>query len=68
MRCVAVVFLVVSLAAGAAPGPGPIESFDGSNESIGLQDDGRFFTPVNQVLSPAGYQVEIPAIRPQALA
>src|SRR5437773_536501 len=37
-------------------------------EVVGRLSTNRFYTPVNQVLTPAGLQVELPGLRPQALA
>ena len=37
-------------------------------EAVGRAADGRTVTPVNQVLTPAGRQVELPGLRPQVLA
>ena len=35
---------------------------------IGRVAPNRYLTPTGQVLTPAGFQVELPAMRPQALA
>ncbi len=40
----------------------------GSRENVGATDLRRVITPVNQVLTPAGIQVELPGLRPQAIA
>jgi len=40
----------------------------GTQEVVGRIGTNRFYTPVNQVLSPAGIQVDLPGMRPQALA
>jgi YVTN family beta-propeller protein len=37
-------------------------------ETVGHQSEGRSVLPVNQVLTPAGRQVELSGLRPQALA
>src|SRR6266404_1746580 len=37
-------------------------------EVVGRLSTNRFYTPVNQALTPAGLQVELPGLRPQALA
>jgi DNA-binding beta-propeller fold protein YncE len=37
-------------------------------EHVGRLSTNRFYTPVNQVLTPAGLQVDLPGLRPQALA
>ncbi len=35
---------------------------------VGYQADGRIRTPVNQILTPCGKQLDLPGMRPQALA
>ena len=35
---------------------------------VGRIGDNRYYTPANQILTPAGIQVELPDLRPQALA
>jgi len=37
-------------------------------EPVGHHDDGRTVTPVNQILTPLGRQLDLPGLRPQALA
>jgi YVTN family beta-propeller protein len=39
-----------------------------STEPVGEISPQRYITPVNQVLTPVGIQVELPGMRPQALA
>src|SRR6476660_3777438 len=39
-----------------------------THEAVGRLRSNRFYTPVNQVLTPVGLQVELPGMRPQALA
>jgi hypothetical protein len=39
-----------------------------SSPGRGGAADGRTVTPFNQVLTPAGRQVELPGLRPQAIA
>ncbi len=39
-----------------------------TREPVGPLDTNRYYTPVNQVLTPAGLHVELPGMRPQALA
>src|SRR5438477_5902236 len=36
--------------------------------SLGQPGVRRYFTPANQILTPVGTQVELPGLRPQALA
>lgn len=38
-----------------------------SSEHVGRLSEGRIVTPVNQVLTPVGQQVDLPGLRPQAL-
>src|SRR5688572_23243537 len=40
----------------------------GTQEKVGPAGARRTITPVNQVLTPAGIQVELPKMRPQAIA
>src|SRR2546426_12551390 len=39
-----------------------------SKEVVGRLGTNQFYTPVNQILTPAGRQIELPGLRPQALA
>ena len=39
-----------------------------SNEPVGRWQEDHIVTPVNQILTPTGVQVELPGLRPQALA
>ena len=41
---------------------------EGTRERVGPAGNNRFVTPANQILTPAGRQVELPGMRPQALA
>ena len=61
-------FLLVSLPLAQAQLPALPETFGATREIVGLQGGNRFITPANQVLSPAGNQVILPAMRLQALA
>lgn len=40
----------------------------GTNEKVGRAGANRYITPANQILTPSGLQVELPGMRPQALA
>src|SRR5262245_41521356 len=40
----------------------------GSREPVGKTGRNRYVTPANQVLTPAGLQVDLPEMRPQVLA
>ena len=48
-------------------GPPSAASF-ASAEHVGKAGKNRYVTPANQILTPAGHQVELPGMRPQALA
>jgi len=39
-----------------------------TSETVGPAGVNRYYTPANQVLTPAGLQIELPGMRPQALA
>ncbi len=39
-----------------------------TNEPVGQLGTNRWYTPANQILTPAGRQVELPGLRPQAIA
>jgi len=39
-----------------------------TQDIVGRVGENRYHTPVNQILTPAGQQVELPGMRPQALA
>src|SRR5262245_28047758 len=39
-----------------------------TRERVGQIGENRYYTPANQILTPAGLQVELPGLRPQALA
>ena len=39
-----------------------------TKEVVGRLSTNRLYTPVNQMLTPAGLQIELPGLRPQALA
>ena len=66
--CTAVLVLLLRgpsiVCAEEASGPDPFAT----REPVGRLAPGRFYTPTNQVLTPAGQQVELPGMRPQALA
>ena len=54
------------------PAAEPNEMFDASSDTVGPSNHGfvhnQYVTPVNQLLTPAGFQIELPALRPNALA
>ena len=65
--CLATAFALAQVAQGA-PSPEAADTFDATKAIVGRQGDDRFFTPVNQIIAPAGIQVPLPGMRPQALA
>jgi YVTN family beta-propeller protein len=60
--CVFVGFNFICSASGLSA-----EDFDATTETVGLGTNG-LVTPVNQRITPVGIQVELPGMRPQALA
>jgi YVTN family beta-propeller protein len=69
MRSATPPLLVLALAAAACGRPAaqrvpPVAD----TEAVGRRDAKRTVLPVNQVVTPAGRQVELPGLRPQALA
>ena len=52
---------------GCRSGPPSASSF-ASDEPVGKAGRNRYVTPANQILTPAGFQVELPGMRPQVLA
>ena len=50
----------------------PAVDFGATSETVGPHDAGlmqkRFVTPVNQTITPAGVQIQLPGLRPNALA
>ncbi len=44
------------------------ESLFSTREKVGQVGTNAYYTPVNQVVTPAGRQVELPGMRPQAIA
>ncbi len=58
--------MLLALMAGCAPTPS--ESFLTSAERVGRGGGNRAVTPVHQVLTPYGQQVELTGLRPQALS
>jgi len=52
---------------GCRSGPPSAASF-ATEEQVGRAGRNRYVTPANQVLTPAGFQVELPGLRPQVLA
>ncbi len=47
---------------------GPPIDYEDRRESVGFANSNHIVLPVNQILSPAGLQVELPEVRPQAMA
>jgi DNA-binding beta-propeller fold protein YncE len=52
------------IASAQAPAKAPFTT----TEKVGILGTNRYYTPANQVLTPAGVQVELPGLRPQAIA
>ncbi len=47
---------------------GELEAPVKDDATVGRRDDGTQVTPVNQLIDPAGIQVELPGLRPQVVA
>ncbi|MFZ0826070.1 MAG: bifunctional YncE family protein/alkaline phosphatase family protein [Verrucomicrobiia bacterium] len=62
ISCLLATFVLTVTRAAASP-----ENFDATTETVGRGTNG-FETPVNQFVSRAGRVVELPGVRPQALA
>ena len=59
--------LAVCLIAAAIAGRTLAEDFDATTAPVG-HAAGGLITPVNQLVTPAGTQVQLPGMRPEALA
>ena len=59
-------FLVVLLCAAIAIGT-EMQSGHTAQPTAGFQKAGKVVLPINQVLTPAGRQVELPLMRPQVI-
>jgi DNA-binding beta-propeller fold protein YncE len=62
-----VCLLLAPLVAFAQPAPPPA-TFFATTDPVGQLATNRFSNPANQILTPTGLQVELPGLRPQALA
>jgi DNA-binding beta-propeller fold protein YncE len=62
IHCLLVAFVLTTARAAAS-----LENFDATTEVVGRNASG-FETPVNQLVTPAGTLVELPGLRPLALA
>ena len=59
--------MLVSLPLSGGEIPGDSPSYE-TKEPVARLPEGRVITPVNQVVTPVGLQVDLPQMRPQALA
>jgi len=66
-RRVGALILLASLPAGCQSPSAPV-AHDSTHDIVGRIGENRYYTPANQILTPAGLQVELPGMRPQALA
>src|ERR1051326_5248151 len=64
---IATICLLTVLRAACQTSPRPAADFS-TSETVGRFGSNRFYTPANQVVTPAGRLVELPGLRPQALA
>jgi YVTN family beta-propeller protein len=69
-RFIGAAVLMVGLAGihSACRGQARPDSLFSTRDKVGQVGANRYYTPANQVLTPAGIQVELPGMRPQAIA
>jgi YVTN family beta-propeller protein len=69
-RFIGAAVLMVGLAGihSACRGQARPDSLFSTQNKVGQVGANRYYTPANQVLTPAGIQVELPGMRPQAIA
>jgi YVTN family beta-propeller protein len=60
--------LAVAVIPSLCRGQARSDSTFATGEKVGQVGTNRYFTPANQVLTPAGIQVELPGMRPQGIA
>ncbi len=66
--CLVIASLAEAREPSIKPPPAAVGPAASSKEHVGKVGANRYITPTNQVLTPAGIQVELPGIRPQAIA
>jgi len=66
--CAAVVVVGLVGVDSTCRGQAPAEAPFSTREKVGQVGTNSYYTPANQVVTPAGRQVELPGMRPQALA
>src|SRR5258705_8848352 len=59
--------ILLAIIVPASPLAQPSQDFS-TKETVGRIGPDRIYTPANQILTPAGLQVELPGMRPQVLA
>lgn len=59
---------VFGACAGAAAVESQIVAYESETSPVGRRPDGAQMTPVNQLVDPAGTQIELPGLRPQVVA
>jgi len=58
----------MTLTLALSPAHGQLDPSLADADKVGRKEDGRTITPVNQVLTPHGRQIDLPGMRPQAVA
>ena len=66
-RALTIVALLMLTVTGCRNLPEPAVPIS-TREVVGQLGTNRWYTPANQILTPAGLQVELPGLRPQAIA
>ena len=62
------IVISAALVAISAPGREPLTAANGTTDKVGRLGENVYQTPANQIITPAGITVELPRMRPQALA
>lgn len=69
--CAVSLWALLALSASRPTSASPFPSLPSStpqHETVGNKNGGRSVTPVNQTLTPLGWQLELPGMRPQVIA
>ena len=61
-------FALAAILAAGCHGEKDVTTAGSTRAAVGRLGENRYYTPANQILTPAGVQVELPDLRPQALA
>ena len=62
-----VLFVALARPSSTCRAQSPQQPSSATCETVGILGTNRYYTPANQILTPAGVQVELPGLRPQAI-